>query len=109
MMPIYQEYSLREPDIAFTHIFPGVIDTPAMRVDHWAFKLFSPLIELLMWLFSTSPKDCAEYMWFALLDGNKGFFRRDNKGENIGMKNYDGTEGVRKVIWEHSAEVTNVS
>ena len=62
----------------------------------------------LTYPFSTSPADCAEYMWYALLAAKDGFSRTDQKGQDIGMKGYFGNEVQRKKLWEHTKEMTSV-
>lgn len=69
----------------------------------------APLRALVVNFFATTVADSAQYMLFGLLDGDKGFFRRGPKGDIIGSKNYEGSEAVRKALWDHSAEVTNTS
>jgi hypothetical protein len=45
-------------------------------------------------------------MLFALLDGKKGAFRRDENGDDIGKKSYYGSEQARNKLWDHTVEVT---
>ena len=58
--------------------------------------------------FSVSPGDCAEYMLYALFDGEKGVFRRGSKGEDIGKTRYFGSDEARAKLWEHSVDATKV-
>ncbi|KAK0439609.1 hypothetical protein EV421DRAFT_2084484 [Armillaria borealis] len=101
-----EEFAKRNPDISFTHIYPGLVNTPGTRPTHWALRLFSPLISLLVWLAAISPEESAEYMLFALFDGEKGFFHRSSKGDDLGMKGYPFTEEEKKAVWDHSVAVT---
>ncbi|KAK0211343.1 hypothetical protein DFS33DRAFT_1298976 [Desarmillaria ectypa] len=101
-----EEFAKRNPGISFTHIYPGLVNTPGTRPTHWALRLFSPLIRLLVWLAAISPEESAEYMLFALLDGGKGFFHRGPKGDDLGMKGYSFTEEEKKALWDHSVEIT---
>jgi hypothetical protein len=95
-----QEFSIREKGIAFTHIYPGMVWTPGFEavVNHWTLLLFKPLFK---WA-ATKADDCAEWMLYGLYDGKEGYFRRNQHGDNIGMKYYEGSPEVRKAIWEHS-------
>jgi len=102
-----EEFALQEPGIAFTHIYPGLVNTPAISYTHWLLVMFSPIVDFLIRLFAAKPEDCAQYMWYGILEGEKGFFRRNEKGDNIGRKNYAGSPNVRKAIWDHSAEITD--
>ncbi|KAK0482712.1 hypothetical protein IW261DRAFT_1469365 [Armillaria novae-zelandiae] len=101
-----EEFAKRDPDIAFTHICPGLVNTPGTRLTHWALRFLSPLISLLVWLAAISPEESAEYMLFALFDGEKGFFHRGSKGDDLGMKGYSFTEEEKKAVWDHSVAVT---
>ncbi len=101
-----QEFAKRDPKIAFTHIYPGLVNTPGTRPTHWALRLISPLINLFVWLSAISPEESAEYMLFSLFDGKKGFFHRSPKGDDLGMKGYPFTEEEKKAVWDHSVEVT---
>ncbi|PBK93304.1 NAD(P)-binding protein [Armillaria gallica] len=101
-----EEFAKRDPEIAFTHIYPGLVNTPGTRPTHWALRLISPLINLFVWLSAISPEESAEYMLFSLFDGKKGFFHRSPKGDDLGMKGYPFTEEEKKAVWDHSVEVT---
>ncbi|KAG7444000.1 NAD(P)-binding protein [Guyanagaster necrorhizus] len=101
-----EEFAKRNPEISFTHIYPGFVDTPGTRPTHWALRLFTPLIVLLVWLAAISPQESAEYMLFALFDGEKGFFHRGSKGDDLGTKGYSFTDEEKRAVWEHSVEVT---
>ncbi|KAK0239424.1 hypothetical protein EDD85DRAFT_902926 [Armillaria nabsnona] len=101
-----EEFAKRNPEIAFSHIYPGLVNTPGTRPTHWALRLFSPLISLLVWLAAISPEESAEYMLFALFDREKGFFHRSPKGDDLGMKGYPFTEEEKKAVWDHSVVVT---
>lgn len=63
----------------------------------------------LAYPFSVSADDCAEYMLRALLEGEKGPFRRGAKGEVLGKgSGYFSTEEAKQKLWEHTIEVTAV-
>jgi NAD(P)-dependent dehydrogenase (short-subunit alcohol dehydrogenase family) len=103
-----QEFAVREPDIAFTHINPGIVRTNI-------FTPSNPLMRPLGWLMlgllmpvSITPDVCAEYMLWALFNGEKGAFRRNEKGDDIGKENSFGSEEDRKKLWEHTEQIVNV-
>ncbi|KAJ6456589.1 NAD-P-binding protein [Mycena vitilis] len=105
-----EEFALRDPEIAFTHIAPGFVNTPIYDSKHWAMRLTLPLLKPLLWTVAITPTVCAEHMLFALFSsGEKGFIRRDDKGDDIGMKKYYGTEEGRKKLWEHTLKEVSVS
>ncbi|KAF8987689.1 NAD(P)-binding protein, partial [Hymenopellis radicata] len=80
-----EEFAKLDPEIAFTHIYPGSVDTPGISeiFTWWPMYFLAPFIYLNLYLFGVSAEDAAEYMLFALLDGKKGWYRRDNHGNDI--------------------------
>ncbi|KAJ7133187.1 hypothetical protein C8R44DRAFT_977462 [Mycena epipterygia] len=82
------------PFLAFTHIHPGVVRTPTLKVDFDG--LLTPLSWFLNWLFpllAVSQDECAEHMLYALLNGTRGMFLRDRYGDVISAKVFE--EGER--------------
>jgi hypothetical protein len=84
---------------------------PSNPLYKLVFFFFRPLI----WLMATSPETCAEHMLFALLDADKGLYRRNDKGDEIGMKGFPTPEGdeekkdqAQKALWDHSLQATTV-
>ena len=105
-----QSFSDRQPDMAFTHMHPGLVRAPIAIPQHWAFKPLYPVIYVLTYPFSISISESAEYHLHALLVGENGSFRRGPKGdllENKG-KGYFSSEEAKKKLWEHTVEVTTV-
>jgi len=101
------EFAVQEPEMAFTHIYPGVVRTPALVLETSPF--FRPLSLLLYYLvypFAVSPENCAEYMWYAVFTSDKGFFMKSSKGQIV-KGSID--EEERKKVWEHSMEVTQIA
>ncbi|KAF8959331.1 hypothetical protein BDZ97DRAFT_1838455 [Flammula alnicola] len=105
------EFAAREPEIAFTHIFPGNVDTPAFTPSKEANPLIKSAVWMLrplIWLTTTKQEVCAEYMLYALLDAKKGMYRRNSKADNIGMKDFPDAKDAQKLLWEHTLEATTV-
>lgn len=69
--------------------------------------LSAPLLSLAS-PFVTTARDCGDYMLHAMLNAPKGASRIGSKGENMGLKNYYGTEEGRKMLWEHTIKETTV-
>ncbi|KAF8902012.1 hypothetical protein CPB85DRAFT_105063 [Mucidula mucida] len=69
------------------------VSSSTSRSIQWA----SPLL-YLMYPFSSSPEECAEYMWGGLLSVAKepGAHRIRSKGEDLEKKNWHGTEEEEK-------------
>ncbi|TDL25333.1 NAD(P)-binding protein [Rickenella mellea] len=101
-----EEFGARNPSIAFTHIYPGVVRTPIFGRMHWTMALLSPILMGVLYPFTVSSADCAEYMLYALLNGDKGAFRKDNHAEDLGEKGYYVTDEARKAVWEHTLALT---
>jgi len=101
-----EEFAARYRDMAFTHIYPGLVRTPMSSFKHWSLRPLNPLIRVALRPFSHSQDECAELMLYALLDGKKGAFRRDENGDDIGMTSYYGDEEARKKLWEHTIAIT---
>ncbi|TFK39195.1 hypothetical protein BDQ12DRAFT_629747 [Crucibulum laeve] len=101
------EYAKREPDIAFTHIYPGFVKTPGIyKTGHWIFWVIYPILFPFLWFLATPVKDCAESMLFALFNGEKGMFRRNQTGDDIGMSNFPSAEDAQFKLWEHTVALT---
>ena len=65
-----------------------------------------PLVKILGCVAGVSTDDSGEYMWHGLHAGEKGMFRRDSRGEDIGEKKMFTSEEVLERVWEHSLEET---
>ncbi|KZP15754.1 NAD(P)-binding protein [Athelia psychrophila] len=100
----------QHPDMAFTHMSPGIVRTPmAMPTSSWLKPLY-PLVLGLLYPISVSMSESAEYMLHALFSGENGAFRRGAKGEllkNSGAGYFSSDEAKRRV-WAHTKEVTTV-
>lgn len=103
-----ESFATQYPDMAFTHITPGVVRTNLVSFSHWALRPVNGLLRAAAYPISRSQDECAEWMLFALFDGKKGVFRRGSKGDDIGKKSYYGSDEDRTKLWEHTVEVTNV-
>ncbi|KIK03607.1 hypothetical protein K443DRAFT_676611 [Laccaria amethystina LaAM-08-1] len=102
------EYAKREPEIAFTHISPGTVDTPGLYPSSWLLTILMLPLRPFLWLISAKPQDCAEYMLFALLNAEKGVNRRNPKGDGIGSWGFPQAVDGQKRVWDHSAQLTGV-
>ncbi|KIM33643.1 hypothetical protein M408DRAFT_326307 [Serendipita vermifera MAFF 305830] len=96
--------SEQNPDIAFMHIYPGTVDTPANNI-HWIVTALHPVLKHLMW----TPADCAENMMYALLkpEFSAGGYWFGRKGDQTTPGSYI-TEEVIKKVWEHTVEVAQL-
>lgn len=61
-----------------------------------------------MRLFASTGETCAQYMWYGLLERERGFYVRNYKGDDIGRTSYLGLVEERKALWEHSVQVTDL-
>ncbi|KAL1702709.1 hypothetical protein EV121DRAFT_293037 [Schizophyllum commune] len=102
-----EEFASRNPTISFSHIYPGGVRTGIIKNSNsYLIKAVSYALYPLAYLASVPEEVCADYMTYALLHAKTGFSRFDNHGDDIGRKNYDGTEEQRKKLWEHTIEET---
>ncbi|RXW21471.1 hypothetical protein EST38_g4381 [Candolleomyces aberdarensis] len=98
-----QGFAEREPDIAFTHIYPGFVDTGMLRPKGPIARVVMLLARPFIKAIATAPKDCAEYMIYAFLNADKGMYRRGKTGDDIGLRSFPAaTEEQKKAFWEHS-------
>lgn len=102
------EFAQREPEIAFTHIFPGNVDTPALTPANPILRFIVFLLRPLVLLTTTTKETCAEFMLFALLNAEKGMYRRNQTGDDIGMEKFPQATDAQKLLWEHSIQETTV-
>lgn len=99
-----KELSEQNPDIAFLHIYPGTVDTPAMNI-HWIITVLHPLIKHFVW----TPAECAENMMYPMLRPEFA-----TGGHWFGQKGDETTPGnlingeITKKIWEHTVEVAQL-
>ncbi|KAJ6614549.1 hypothetical protein B0H10DRAFT_1950531 [Mycena sp. CBHHK59/15] len=101
-----EEFASRYPSIAFTHSFPGLVNSPLFNFTHWAVRLFVPFIRLIVWFAAKSEAHAAEYQLYGLFSGKQGVYRRGEYGDEIrALAAYDGDKDAQKRVWEHTEEV----
>ncbi|KAF5310825.1 hypothetical protein D9619_008023 [Psilocybe cf. subviscida] len=100
-------FAERYPEVSFTHIYPGAVDTGMFIFSNPILRALKFLLQPLLDLMLVEPHICAEYMLYALLDANKGMNRRNQTGDDIGRTGFpDVSEEARKVFWEHCLKDT---
>ncbi|KAG6815233.1 hypothetical protein H0H93_010493 [Arthromyces matolae] len=105
-----QEFSARNPDITFVHAYPGFVRTPLYSSADTA--MFRGILSVMMTLvrpFSTSSAETGEYMLHSILSRQPGWYRVGSRAEDLGMKNFFGSDEARKRLWEHSVNAATVS
>lgn len=55
-----------------------------------------------------TKETCGEIMLFNLLDSEKGMYRRNERGDEIGLTNFPQAKDAQRLLWEHTAEATTV-
>ncbi|KAH9476980.1 Oxidoreductase [Psilocybe cubensis] len=105
------EFSKREPNIAFTHIFPGFVSTAILhKSSNPISKLFLFFLSPLLWLITRTQETCAEYMLYALIQAERGMYRRNENGDDIGLKGFPRfANDAQRILWEHSLQATSTS
>ncbi|KAJ7686185.1 hypothetical protein B0H17DRAFT_1013678 [Mycena rosella] len=78
-------FAAQHPDLAFTHISPGHVDTPGGVIYMgWLLSPLTWLISLLVAKLLMIPQDdCAQYMLYGLFDGARGLFIRNQHGDVV--------------------------
>ncbi|KAJ7726687.1 hypothetical protein DFH07DRAFT_758015 [Mycena maculata] len=72
------------PEIAFTHISPGQVRTIGGKIHlGWLFTPLTWLVNLLKTSIAVTQDECAQYMLYGLLDGERGLFIRGQRGDAI--------------------------
>jgi hypothetical protein len=66
-------------------------------------KIASPVLKPLVSLGAITPERCAEYMLYALINSEKGFSRRTDKGDDAGKNIYASVE-ARVKLWDHTVQ-----
>jgi len=66
------------------------------------------LVRPFLWLIATKQEVCAEHMLFAMLDAKTGMYRRDEKGNDIGMKGFPLGVDAGKLLWNHTRDATDI-
>lgn len=89
-----ESFAEKEPGPSFIHIYPGAVRTP----------LLSTVFTVLMYPFTCSPEDCAERMLYALVHADAGAQRRDANGDDMGRKDYYGSDEARVRLWTHTVD-----
>lgn len=104
-----QEFASGNPALTFIHAYPGAVRTSLMASsDTKWIRASSPLAFGLLYPFTTSLQETGEYMLHGLLNRKEGFWRVGSRAEDLGMKNYFGSEEARKKLWEHTVKATTV-
>ena len=102
-------FAKRDPEIAFTHMFPGLVRTEAnspQAVSHPILKFIIWSLYPLMWLLFIPVEVSAENMVYGLLSGEKGFFQRNTAGDSVGPRNVNYAEREKEKFWEHCVQLT---
>lgn len=101
-----QEFARQNPNIAFSHIYPGFVFNGTMFGPGAITTFLSIACRPLLWAFTITPAHNAEYMLFGLLSAKPGMNRYGNHGDDVGMTRFPQTKDAQRLLYEHSAEVT---
>ena len=104
-----QEFARQDPEIGFSHIYPGFVFNGTMFGPGKMTTFLSIALAPLIWAFTIPPKKNAEYMLFGMISAKKGMNRFGEYGDNIGKKKFPKTKDAQELLWEHSLEVTKSS
>ncbi|KAJ7096963.1 hypothetical protein C8R44DRAFT_889551 [Mycena epipterygia] len=83
-------FASQNPDLAFTHIHPGLVRTSAFHFEFgWLLAPLAWLVQYILSWFAISQDEAAQYMLYALLSGVHGLFLRSPKGDVISAHAFD--------------------
>ncbi|KAJ7085051.1 hypothetical protein C8R44DRAFT_893985 [Mycena epipterygia] len=83
-------FAAQNPDLAFTHINPGLVHTSAFHFEfRWLLVPLAWLVKCILLSFVISQDEAAQYMLYALLSGERGLFLHSPKGEDISAHAFD--------------------
>lgn len=103
-----QAFAEKQPNIAFTHIYPGVVRTSLLYGSNdWKLRLLSPLTAVIGHLAGVSAEECAEYMWRGMYASRAGWSRRDDHGEEVKAKSSPYPPEAMDQLWEHTLKATS--
>ncbi|KAJ7455768.1 NAD(P)-binding protein [Mycena latifolia] len=102
-----EELAARSPDVAFTHAFPGFVDTPLFNFEHWAARAVSPVIKLALYFLAKSEGDAAEYQLHGLLSATPGAHHRGEYADELAQAPVygRGSSEASRLLWTHTEEV----
>ncbi|KAI5890555.1 NAD(P)-binding protein [Schizophyllum commune H4-8] len=102
-----EKFAELHPEVSFVHAYPGIVKTDLLsNASSGMLKALHCIMDPFITLIGNTAEDCAELMWYAVYQSGPGFARINPKGEDIGMKEYYGSEEAKELVWEHSLEVT---
>ncbi|KAF8816816.1 NAD(P)-binding protein [Phlegmacium glaucopus] len=102
------EFARRDPEIAFTHVYPGSVNTGILNFNNPILDFIVFLLRPLIWLIGMTPEESGEYMLFGLLDAEKGMYRRNASGDDIGLTRFPQAQDAQRLLWEHTVEATTI-
>ncbi|KAF9033955.1 NAD-P-binding protein [Hymenopellis radicata] len=106
-----QSFAALYPKHSFTQANPGGVRTNYLSSSPTRLVRWTAPLTYLAYPFMSSPAECAENMWHGIINVAKdgGAYRIGSKGEDLGKKNWYGTEEERKKLWEHTVESVKAS
>ncbi|KAJ3488288.1 hypothetical protein NLI96_g2949 [Meripilus lineatus] len=80
-----EAFSERNPELTFTHIYPGIVRTPLLGniFTHWALAPVNWVLNIVTYPFSLAPE-------------------RNQNGDDIGKSIYSDSKESRDRLWEHT-------
>jgi hypothetical protein len=101
-----ESFASINPRHSFIHAFPGIVRTGLMHSSpSLLLRGIAPFVLALVYFWSVSPEDCAEYMWFGVSRAQPGASRMGKIGEDLGSQRYFGDPYDRQKLWDHTAKL----
>ncbi|KAJ6555444.1 NAD-P-binding protein [Mycena vulgaris] len=101
-----EELTARNPEIAFTHTYPGFVNTPLFNFEHWAARLMSPLIKLAVYFVAKGGCGGVSPLWPVIRDGGGASPGRVRRRDCCGADIWTRSDASR-LVWAHTEEVVS--
>ncbi|KAL0480209.1 short chain dehydrogenase/NAD(P)-binding protein [Acrasis kona] len=103
-----QKFSEEHPEISFSHVNPGGVNTGATKGLPWYLQFINYVPKQILNTFLTKPEDIAEIMTFIATNPNyaKGWHLINSRGEELERSKYQTRENV-DLVWDHTNNLIN--
>jgi NAD(P)-dependent dehydrogenase (short-subunit alcohol dehydrogenase family) len=101
-----EEFAKLHPTVGFSHIYPGLVDTPITSNLPWYIRYPSKLFSFM----ATSQEDCGEIMTYALTNEKykSGWHLLSEKGDELEPSKYQTRKNI-DLMWKHAEELTRIN
>jgi NAD(P)-dependent dehydrogenase (short-subunit alcohol dehydrogenase family) len=102
-----ESLAARYPEMAFTHAFPGLVETGiGASSPSRVLRAATPLWNLIFRVAGVTADVCGEHLVAALLATERGAFLVDNKGDPVQKRPEVTDPETQRILWEHTLKET---